>query len=634
MGVVLDEPTGNHSGKIHGREYFQCPPFQGLFVRAHRVSRLPDSALSSSASPSSRSSTPMPTNYGNYLAQSQQQQPSSSLSSKANQSNDNHINSRINSILRIGSRNSDRTKSPGTSTLDSYYYDEDYRPDRRPTLESITRKLRSIDDDYNNIDNHRESKQTTKSLRESTRLPGRESTKTTRFLERLDSLEPIEGTATKTIPKNPQGTPSILKSRLTESFNSPNRRFRSSSVAPTVTRVKQPEVPTITKSLDREPVFNFRPKREQLDSHKILHNSPQRVARSTSNLGETNRRANNCPEDNSNRNNMSYSMYRSATPTPVTGRASVDLTSEPARKGDRVIVKSERGELTGILRFMGETEFATGEWAGVELDRAEGKNDGSILGVRYFHCPNNYGLFVPATRVKKYRPSSAQSGYSTSSASPVMPKVFDSVRSTITSPPPVTPGYTTSKGSESFNYNSPYSSSNSYSNHDSPIHHYSDGRPLSSAYSSSSLHQDPYNSKLSTVVDKSHRFDDDLYALNLSFKNNSNLLGNSVSSNSLLSRPSSSSSSYLDSFSPNTSSRYKPSKFDDADIEYQLRRNLNRSSNLLRASGYDGHNIGTGVRQTNGSAYNSTQRPKYIKYTFTTSKYDGNPIARRTVAYD
>lgn len=50
--------------------------------------------------------------------------------------------------------------------------------------------------------------------------------------------------------------------------------------------------------------------------------------------------------------------------------------------GDRVIVSSSQGSKTGVLRFMGETEFANGEWCGVELDDPVGKNDGSVADKR------------------------------------------------------------------------------------------------------------------------------------------------------------------------------------------------------------------------------------------------------------
>jgi len=50
--------------------------------------------------------------------------------------------------------------------------------------------------------------------------------------------------------------------------------------------------------------------------------------------------------------------------------------------GDRVIVKNASGSRVGILRFRGETQFASGDWCGVEFEEAGGKNDGSVNGVR------------------------------------------------------------------------------------------------------------------------------------------------------------------------------------------------------------------------------------------------------------
>ena len=53
--------------------------------------------------------------------------------------------------------------------------------------------------------------------------------------------------------------------------------------------------------------------------------------------------------------------------------------SHGLKVGDRVIVS---GTKTGTLKYIGETDFAKGEWAGIELDDPLGKNDGAVAGKR------------------------------------------------------------------------------------------------------------------------------------------------------------------------------------------------------------------------------------------------------------
>ncbi|KAJ3380128.1 hypothetical protein HDU84_006162 [Entophlyctis sp. JEL0112] len=69
--------------------------------------------------------------------------------------------------------------------------------------------------------------------------------------------------------------------------------------------------------------------------------------------------------------------------------------------GDRVEVLNAGVLCQGTVRFIGSTSFAGGVWYGLELEDAQGKNDGSIQGVRYFDCEAQRGMFVRQTMIKR-----------------------------------------------------------------------------------------------------------------------------------------------------------------------------------------------------------------------------------------
>ena len=54
----------------------------------------------------------------------------------------------------------------------------------------------------------------------------------------------------------------------------------------------------------------------------------------------------------------------------------------------------------GIVRFCGATSFSPGKWVGIELSEPNGKNDGTVQGVKYFTCKPQYGVFVRPSQVK------------------------------------------------------------------------------------------------------------------------------------------------------------------------------------------------------------------------------------------
>lgn len=64
--------------------------------------------------------------------------------------------------------------------------------------------------------------------------------------------------------------------------------------------------------------------------------------------------------------------------------------------GQRVYVGGHR---PGQIAFIGETHFAPGDWAGIVLDDASGKNDGCVSGKRYFQCEPKRGIFSRLTRL-------------------------------------------------------------------------------------------------------------------------------------------------------------------------------------------------------------------------------------------
>lgn len=53
----------------------------------------------------------------------------------------------------------------------------------------------------------------------------------------------------------------------------------------------------------------------------------------------------------------------------------------------------------GTVRFIGITSFAVGDWIGVELTDATGKNDGAVQGERYFECEPGFGMFIRPTAI-------------------------------------------------------------------------------------------------------------------------------------------------------------------------------------------------------------------------------------------
>lgn len=65
--------------------------------------------------------------------------------------------------------------------------------------------------------------------------------------------------------------------------------------------------------------------------------------------------------------------------------------------GESVLIRPYNS--SGVIAYIGKTDFAGGTWIGVELDAPTGKHDGSVDGVRYFNCKPKHGKFVRADKL-------------------------------------------------------------------------------------------------------------------------------------------------------------------------------------------------------------------------------------------
>ncbi|TKC50252.1 hypothetical protein EI555_000745 [Monodon monoceros] len=119
----------------------------------------------------------------------------------------------------------------------------------------------------------------------------------------------------------------------------------------------------------------------------------------------------------------------SSTPSAETQEEFVD----DFRVGERVWVN---GNKPGFIQFLGETQFAPGQWAGIVLDEPIGKNDGSVAGIRYFQCEPLKGIFTrPSKLTRKVQAEDEADGLQTTHASRTTSPLSTSTASMVSSSP-------------------------------------------------------------------------------------------------------------------------------------------------------------------------------------------------------
>ncbi|KAH8401746.1 hypothetical protein KR009_007617, partial [Drosophila setifemur] len=77
--------------------------------------------------------------------------------------------------------------------------------------------------------------------------------------------------------------------------------------------------------------------------------------------------------------------------------------------GESVLIRPYNA--SGVIRFVGTTEFQPGAWIGVELDVPTGKNDGSVKGIQYFQCKPKHGMFVRSDKLMLDKRGKAMRAY-------------------------------------------------------------------------------------------------------------------------------------------------------------------------------------------------------------------------------
>ncbi|XP_039484363.1 kinesin-like protein KIF13B isoform X11 [Drosophila santomea] len=106
---------------------------------------------------------------------------------------------------------------------------------------------------------------------------------------------------------------------------------------------------------------------------------------------------------------MDSSIMTSSTEVDEESKDVEVVLPEWIEVGESVVIRPYN--TSGVIRFVGTTEFQPGAWIGVELDTPTGKNDGSVKGVQYFQCKPKHGMFVRSDKLMLDKRGKAMRAY-------------------------------------------------------------------------------------------------------------------------------------------------------------------------------------------------------------------------------
>ncbi|CAH1759777.1 4518_t:CDS:10 [Entrophospora sp. SA101] len=215
------------------------------------------------------------------------------------------------------------------------------------------------------------------------------------FAEPFTEFSPI------VITKESINGPSIRSSKSTSNLKVPNGSVVSPSVSPSRYGGVRQTRSSILRQMKYDNTDQKRGRdreRSGISPNSSRANSIVSVSSVTSNATTTSshhQRRKRSPSRNSQAASIvspfSGNLVTSIQPKPFQIKFATSLNPDISI-GRRVIIPT-KGNASGTIQFLGETEFAKGIWVGVELDDSDGKNNGTVANIKYFAAANNHDIF-------------------------------------------------------------------------------------------------------------------------------------------------------------------------------------------------------------------------------------------------